>query len=125
MSNIKNTINLEETGTEMSASEVLNYIAFDISELARNNGFTHTNMAQSLCLIHSEVSEALECLRTKEGQEVRSEKIEDHTKFAEELADIIIRTLDLASYCGIDIGSAVFDKHAYNKGRPWKHGKRF
>lgn len=62
-----------------------------------------------LCLIHSEVSEALEAYRNDEP-------------IGEELADVIIRTLDMAIGLGIDIGKEVSDKHEYNKGRPYKHG---
>lgn len=39
-----------------------------------------------------------------------------------ELADIIIRVLDLAAAYGIDIGKAVVSKMEYNKSRPEKHG---
>jgi len=41
----------------------------------------------------------------------------------EELADIIIRALDLSARLGIDIQRAVESKHAYNTSRPYKHGK--
>lgn len=40
-----------------------------------------------------------------------------------ELADIIIRTLDLAYMLGIDIHQAVQNKLAFNAGRGHKHGK--
>lgn len=43
--------------------------------------------------------------------------------FAEELADIIILCLSVAGHLGIDIDAAVRKKIAYNKTRPWKHGK--
>jgi NTP pyrophosphatase (non-canonical NTP hydrolase) len=70
--------------------------------------------AIKLGLIQSEASEALEA--------VRSGDIE-HT--GEELADIVIRTLDLAEYLGIDIEAAVERKHKENEMRPIKHGKLF
>ena len=41
----------------------------------------------------------------------------------EELADIIIRALDLSARLGIDISAAVLAKHQYNISRPYKHGK--
>jgi NTP pyrophosphatase (non-canonical NTP hydrolase) len=40
-----------------------------------------------------------------------------------ELADIMIRVADLAGALGIDLESAVQKKHAYNLGRPRKHGR--
>lgn len=39
-----------------------------------------------------------------------------------ELADIIIRVLDIAGQWNIDIGTALVDKHAYNKSREHRHG---
>lgn len=44
---------------------------------------------------------------------------------AEELADILIRTGDLAEEIGVDLQAAVVAKMAKNQGRPHKHGKDF
>ena len=46
-------------------------------------------------------------------------------ELADELADIVIRTLDLAERFKIDLGSAMLSKHAVNTKRPYKHGKAF
>lgn len=75
-----------------------------------------SNIGEKLCLIHSEVSEALE--------ELRQEEFNTH-KFAEELADIIIRTLDLGDFFGYNMEEVVLRKHQKNMLRPKKHGKRF
>jgi len=64
----------------------------------------------ALCLIHSEVSEALECYR-------------DCKHLGEELADIIIRTLDLSFNLEIDIAREIERKMEKNKSRPFKHGR--
>lgn len=40
-----------------------------------------------------------------------------------ELADAIIRILDLAGACGVDIEALVEEKHNYNK-RPFRHGNK-
>jgi NTP pyrophosphatase (non-canonical NTP hydrolase) len=45
--------------------------------------------------------------------------------FEDELADVLIRTLDLACSMGIDIDFYVSEKMRYNEGRPFKHGKLF
>lgn len=42
---------------------------------------------------------------------------------ATELADVIIRTLDLGGYLGVDMGDIVISKMKYNENRPYKHGK--
>lgn len=72
------------------------------------------NVPEMLALIHSEISEALEGVRTG--------KMDDHLphrKNAEvELADAMIRIGDLATYLGFDLGGAVVEKMAYNANRP-------
>jgi len=42
-----------------------------------------------------------------------------------EMADCLIRILDWAGSMGLDIEGIVRIKHEYNKGRPYKHGKRY
>ena len=66
-----------------------------------------------LCLIHSEISEAME------GE--RKDLMDDHLphrKMAEvELADAVIRILDYAGAFGYDIEGAITEKLEYNKHR--------
>lgn len=75
--------------------------------------------AKQLAMIHSEVTEALEALRKQQGDE----------KFVEELADIIIRILDL--WAGMNrvrveplpsLNDTLMQKAEINKGRPNLHG---
>lgn len=81
---------------------------------------------QAIALIHSELSEALEEARAQifiptdishEGGKPEG--------FPIELADAIIRILDLSEAFGIDMEEAIRLKHEYNKTRPHMHGKRF
>lgn len=66
-----------------------------------------------LCLIHSEISEAMEGHR----KELMDDKL-PHRKMAEvELADALIRICDLAGAMGYDLGGAVGEKLAYNRNR--------
>lgn len=44
--------------------------------------------------------------------------------FGVELADTIIRILDLAGFLGLDMAALVELKMEYNRGRPHKHGGR-
>ena len=69
-------------------------------------------------MIHSEVSEALEGLR-------KSIPLDGNGGMVEELADIIIRTMDLAEHFNIDIEEAIILKHKLNLKRKYKHGKKF
>jgi NTP pyrophosphatase (non-canonical NTP hydrolase) len=81
------------------------------------NHYTEPNIAEKLCLIHSEVSEALEV--------IRNENPFCNSKFAEELADVVIRVADLAGHCALDLEGFIVWKLEQNKKRPYKHGKKF
>lgn len=72
-----------------------------------------------LALIHSEVSEALEALRHGNPP---SEKAAGFTQAEEEMADTVIRIMDLAHHKGWRVGAAIAAKAAYNDTRPFKHG---
>ena len=66
-----------------------------------------------LCLIHSEVSEAMEGCR----KDLMDDHL-PHRKMAEvELADAVIRIMDLAGAAGYDLGSAMVEKLQYNQNR--------
>lgn len=66
-----------------------------------------------VALIQSEASEALEGFRKGLNDDHLP-----HRKMAEvELADIVIRTLDLAGGLGLDLAGAVIEKLAYNQQR--------
>jgi|GEM_PF-501065 len=89
------------------------------------------SIPEKLCLIHSETSEALEDYRnlpaSHEGsllaiRVVRLDEKGAPVGFAIEIADIVIRVLDLAGALGIDLQKAVEVKMAYNATRPHRHG---
>lgn len=66
-----------------------------------------------LAKIGSEVGEAVAVVQ-KEPQ---------YDGLAEELADIVIRTFDLASFMGYHFGEDIMEKMEKNKARPMRHGK--
>jgi hypothetical protein len=84
-------------------------------------------LAAKLCLIHSEVSEALESARISDI-DLRFENQKPEGLISE-LADICIRVFDLAEALNRQklakhsIETAIREKMIYNESRPMKHGK--
>jgi len=71
------------------------------------------NVGELLCLIHSEISEAMEGHR----KNLMDDKLPHRKMFEVELADALIRIFDLAGAHGLDLGSAISEKRQYNKAR--------
>lgn len=83
----------------------------DLSSLAGSPA--DRNVGEMLCLVHSEISEAME------GD--RKNKPDDHLphrpSIEVELADAIIRILDIGGGLNLDIGGALAEKLQYNCNR--------
>lgn len=71
------------------------------------------NVPEMLCLIHSEISEALEGYR----KVLMDDKLPHRQMIEVELADAIIRILDLSAYLNLEIGEAIEEKFEYNQNR--------
>ena len=82
-------------------------------EIKRSSMLGGALVAQKLCLIHSEVSEAMEGHR----KNLRDDKLKHRTMIEVELADAMIRICDLAGALGLDLGGAIEEKLAYNATR--------
>ena len=112
---------------------MINDLAKQIHENNKAKGFfdSKKNIGEMLCLIHSEVSEALEADRKNSycfssiNMNLLNGLVNDETfksyyesfikgTFEEEMADIFIRVLDLCAYKGIDLESHVKAKMRYN-----------
>jgi NTP pyrophosphatase (non-canonical NTP hydrolase) len=92
----------------------------DYCELAFSNaiekGFhdEYRSFGESIALIHSELSEALE-----------ADRVGNEENRKEELADVFIRLADLCGSLDIDLEQEVEKKMEKNKNRPRLHGKRY
>jgi NTP pyrophosphatase (non-canonical NTP hydrolase) len=71
------------------------------------------NVGELLCLVHSEISEAMEGHR----KDLPDDHLPHRSMFEVELADALIRILDMAGAMGLDIGGAFDEKRAYNATR--------
>ena len=78
-------------------------------------------IAKQCMMIVSEVTEVMEAVRKSKGEE----------EIAKEIADVLIRTLDLYAgmkkngYLNISLDEAFAEKTQFNQTRPEKHGVRF
>lgn len=109
----------------------LNKLAEFCHTEAVNNGFgaSEQNLTTSLLLVHSEISEATEAYR----RGLMDDKLPDRPGLEVELADAVIRILDVCHAMKLDIGGAFYSKMEYNRTRPdfksearnSKNGKKF
>lgn len=99
---------------------IFNEMASEVHELNKKWWYDiHTgellnrNMGEMLCLVHSEISEALEGHR----KNLQDDKLPHRKMLEVELADSIIRMLDIAGAYNMDLGGAIIEKLEYNKHR--------
>jgi len=124
------------TNKDFEIIDTLSRLEKEINESATKKGFwddfqAHTHcetgrralVSEKIALIASEVSEALDAFRQPEL------KADEHCNIflnvEVELADAIIRILDLGAQMRWNVPGALMAKKKFNEGRPRLHGKRF
>ena len=122
---------------------MINELAKQIHQNAIDKGFyeRERNTAETLMLIVTEAAEACEADRTDHRANVPCFEVfndfgrpksdafsfESNIKnsFEDELADIMIRVMDLAAFKGIDLEKHIALKMKYNSTREKYHGKKY
>ena len=113
---------------------MLNELAQEIYQNNKEKGFwdKERNVGEMLMLVTSELGEAMEAHRkgrfaNLEAYEEFSEDFDDAIKdtFEDEIADSVIRLLDMCGGLGIDIDTHIRLKLEYNKTRERLHGKKY
>ena len=79
-----------------------------------------------LMLMIEEIIESFQEIRDGNNLRLITYREEDGKPegFPVELADLVIRTCDLAGILQVDLMRAIAEKHAFNLTRPYKHGRK-
>jgi len=90
----------------------------------RTDDVNPKNIPTELCLMHSELSEALEEYRKNEKPHVVYYKNQKPEGIPIELADVVIRIADTCQHYGINLEDAIAQKMIFNKTRSYRHGNK-
>lgn len=83
------------------------------SDPITNERYSQINVPEKLCLIHSEISEAMEADR----KNLMDDKLKHRPGIEVELADAVIRIADLCGFLELDLEGAIQEKLEYNRNR--------
>lgn len=109
-------------------------IQTQVAGTSRDHGFWDVDVTgnpasldRKLMLIVGEIGEAHEEWRTHGLHSYSTIDMfgEKPCGFLSELADAVIRIMDLCEQLGMSLENAILAKDAYNQNRPVLHGKRF
>ena len=92
---------------EVAAVKILHGLGISRSTLKTRN------VGELLCLVHSEISEAMEGAR----KNLQDDKLPHRKMIEVELADAMIRMFDIAGAYNLDLGGAIAEKRAFNANR--------
>ena len=106
--------------TQQHVIDSANYLSELCHGLASESGWWQEgdkenplSIPSKLALVHSEVSEAMEAHR----KDLNDDHLPNRKGFEVELADAVIRIMDLAGAYDLDLGGAIAEKLIYNTQR--------
>lgn len=106
--------------TQQHVTDSANYLSELCHGLAIESGWWQEgdkenplSIPSKLALVHSEVSEAMEAHR----KDLNDDHLPNRKGFEVELADAVIRIMDLAGAYDLDLGGAIAEKLIYNTQR--------
>jgi len=98
----------------------------DVHDAAIEKGFWNAKEPQlvstKLMLVVTELAEACEADRHGNPPD---QHLPNRGSVGVELADAVIRIMDLAKRLSIPLGRIIVEKCQYNESRPYKHGKEY
>lgn len=123
----------------VSHAQIFDELSEEISDIAISKGFWEyawitddgLKIPLKVALIHTEISEALEIHRKfyddGDVSSISGMTPAQEQDFSEEMADAVIRILDVIGYYGLgeDFGDILIAKIEKNRERPHLHGKRY
>lgn len=102
-----------------------------IHKIAVDSGWYDSprSVGDLIALCHSELSEALEAYRhNKDVSTIHYKEtpsgVDKPEGFVIELADCVIRILDICAFYGLNLSGAIAEKMAYNRTREYRHGNK-
>lgn len=115
----------DQLALESQFADAARAFAAHTHAINQSKGFTLTpptveGEIAAIMLIVTELAEAVEGLR----KDLMDDKITSRKMVEVELADSLIRTLNLGQWAGYDIAGAAIEKSRYNATRAYRHGHK-
>lgn len=107
---------------ESQFAAALGAFAAHTSAINQAKGFctgpaTNIEIIAQIMLVVTELAEAVEGLR----KDLMDDKVPTRKMVEVELADSVIRVLNIGQWCGYDIAGAAVEKSRYNETRAYRH----